>query len=171
MPASCRLLLGCVCAALVLAGPVGAPNAAEATWRVTDTIDIDTVPSWFPVGFCLLTHGDCQYVAYYNAEHEMRVARRRLAGRDWQKAELPSKVGWDSHNSVTMAVDSAGHLHLAGNMHCVPLIYFRTGRRRFRSRVDQRYNAEFHPEQFFMRLPARGSRPAYARSACGAVFR
>jgi len=99
---------------------------AAATYRVAETLDIDTVPSWFPVGFCLLTHKDRQYVAYYNEKHRMIVARRRLGSREWQKVELPSKIGWDSHNYVTMAVDAAGDLHLSGNMHCVPLIYFRT---------------------------------------------
>ncbi|MBM3334397.1 BNR repeat-containing protein, partial [Candidatus Sumerlaeota bacterium] len=39
---------------------------------------------------------------------------------------LPTSVGWDSHNYVTMAIDSGGFIHLSGNMHCVPLIYFRT---------------------------------------------
>src|SRR5206468_322385 len=39
---------------------------------------------------------------------------------------LPMTTGWDSHNSLTMAVDDDGYLHLSGNMHCVPLIYFRT---------------------------------------------
>lgn len=101
------------------------PLAAEA-YRVVETLGIDTVPSWFPVGFCLLTHGEQQYVAYYNEQHQMVVARRNLDDREWQKAALPSKIGWDSHNYITMAVDSAGHLHLTGNMHCVPLIYFRT---------------------------------------------
>ena len=43
-----------------------------------------------------------------------------------RKVELPSKVGWDSHNYVTMALDATGNLHVSGNMHCVPLIYFRT---------------------------------------------
>jgi len=97
-----------------------------ATYRIVETLDIDTVPSWFPVGFCLLTHGGQQYVAYYNERHQMIVARRGLDGREWQKVELATKVGWDSHNYITMAVDSAGHIHLSGNMHCVPLIYFRT---------------------------------------------
>ena len=41
-------------------------------------IEIDTVPSWFPVGFSLLTHEGRQYVAYYNAKHEMIVASRNL---------------------------------------------------------------------------------------------
>jgi hypothetical protein len=97
-----------------------------ATYRIVDTLGIDSVPSWFPVGFCLLTHGEQQYVAYYNEQHQMVVARRRCDDRDWQKATIPSKIGWDSHNYVTMTVDSAGHIHLAGNMHCVPLTYFRT---------------------------------------------
>ena len=32
----------------------------------------------------------------------------------------------DSHNSIVMAVDIAGYLHLAGNMHVSPLNYFRS---------------------------------------------
>lgn len=104
----------------------GADRLAAATYRIAETLDIDAVPSWFPVGFCLLTHDGQQYVAYYNERHQMIVARRELGEQEWQKVELPSKIGWDSHNYITMAVDSAGHIHLSGNMHCVPLIYFRT---------------------------------------------
>ncbi len=101
-------------------------TARAATYRIADTLDIGSVPSWFPVGFCLLTRGDSQFAAYYNDKHQMIVARRKLGGRQWQKVELPTKVGWDSHNYITMAIDASGHIHLAGNMHCVPLIYFRT---------------------------------------------
>ena len=93
--------------------------------QIVDTLEIDRVPSWFPVGFCLLTEGEDQYVAYYNEQHQMVVARR-LGRRDWRTIELPSKVGWDSHNYITMAVDATKCIHLAGNMHNVPLIYFRT---------------------------------------------
>jgi hypothetical protein len=110
--------------ALLLAGAPGGAHA-EDEWLVK-RIEIDTVPSWFPVGFCLLTQGDQQYVAYYNADHQLMVARRSRDQHAWQKIELPTKVGWDSHNYVTMAVDANGDLHLAGNMHGVPLIYFRT---------------------------------------------
>jgi len=112
-----------VCLALVAVAPL---NAAESVWKIADRIDVDRVPSWFPVGFSLLTHGDRQYAAYYDAEHRMTVAARSLGSREWRRHRLDSKVGWDSHNYVTMAVDSAGDLHLSGNMHCVPLIYFRT---------------------------------------------
>ncbi len=58
----------------------------------------------------------------------MTVAMRRLGDEEWEYEKLDSDLKWDSHNYVTMAIDSEGHLHLSGNMHCVPLIYFRTTR-------------------------------------------
>ena len=45
--------------------------------------------------------------------------------KKWKIVALPEKVVWDSHNYVTLAVDGADCLHLSGNMHCVPLKYFR----------------------------------------------
>lgn len=101
-------------------------GAEEPRWKIADRVEVDTVPSWFPVGFSLLTHDERQYVAYYDSEHRMTVAVRSLGERKWQRQKLDSMVGWDSHNYITMAVDSTGRLHLAGNMHGDPLIYFRT---------------------------------------------
>jgi hypothetical protein len=89
-------------------------------------LDIGKVPSGFPVGFSLLTSAPRQYVAYYDAERRMTIASRRLDAPNWQYQILPSTVGWDSHNYITMAVDSAGHLHVSGNMHVSSLVYFRT---------------------------------------------
>ena len=113
-----------ICFAVMLAG--SHLRASESLWRVANRIDIDTVPSGFPVGFSLLTRGQRQYVAYYDATHQMTVGARTLGRREWQLVKLDSKVGWDSHNYITMASDAEGSLHLSGNMHCVPLIYFRT---------------------------------------------
>jgi hypothetical protein len=117
--------------ALPLAGlattGLNAPAAPlKPRWKVVERSDVGQVPSAFPVGFSLLTHGSRQYAAFYDAAHQMTVATRELGGTTWQTHKLPTKVGWDSHNYVTMAMDSAGDLHLSGNMHCVPLIYFRT---------------------------------------------
>jgi hypothetical protein len=91
---------------------------------------VDIAPVWagHPVGFDLLTHGDRQFVAFYDAERNMTVAARKLGSDKWQFVRLPSQVKWDSHNSLTMAIDRDGHIHLAGNMHVAPLIYFRTTR-------------------------------------------
>ena len=56
----------------------------------------------------------------------MTVAQRRLDTETWQFTVLPEEVGWDSHNYITLTLDGAGHLHLAGNMHVHPLTYFRS---------------------------------------------
>lgn len=101
-----------------------AVNAAR--FRIEKSWEIDYVPSGFPVRFCLLTTGKRQYVAYYDEQRHMTIASRTLDSNRWQYQVLPTKVGWDSHNYITMAVDRDGHLHVSGNMHCVKLIYFRT---------------------------------------------
>jgi hypothetical protein len=103
-------------------------DAGGPTWEIAERIEVGRVPSSFPVGFSLLTHGERQYVAYYDVEHRMTLATRTLGEHKWQRQILDSKVGWDSHNYLTMAIDVNGHLHVSGNMHCVPLIYFRTGK-------------------------------------------
>lgn len=102
---------------------------AQAAQR-SDVTRIDIAPVWsgHPVGFALLTRGKQQLVAFYDAERRMTIAARSPDEGRWQLARLPSVLGWDSHNYVTMAVDSAGQIHVSGNMHCRPLVYFRTER-------------------------------------------
>lgn len=74
----------------------------------------------------MLTHAPFQYVAFYDAKRRLTVAQRRLDEGKWSFSQLPVTTGWDSHNYLTMAVDGDGFLHLSGDMHCVPLKYFRT---------------------------------------------
>lgn len=109
-----------------LAGSDATPTRSGPV--VVESSELAPVWSGHPVGFCLLTHQDRQYVAFYDDQRRMTVAARRLDAPQWQLVRLPQTLGWDSHNSIVMALDSAGHLHLAGNMHCVPLVYFRTDR-------------------------------------------
>lgn len=107
--------------------------------KVTHSLPVGPVWSGHPVGFDLLTHGDQQFVAFYDAERKMTVGMRLLGEDAWTLAHpegiwlegrgrLSSELGWDSHNSLIMAIDEAGYVHLCGNMHVDPLIYFRTTR-------------------------------------------
>lgn len=107
---------------MVVAAVVWSILAAE----MTETINVAPVWAGHPVGFCLLTHGDRQFVAYYDADRRMTVATRSLDQPLWHTRTLPEKLGWDSHNYVTLAIDDAGRIHLSGNMHGVPLKYYRT---------------------------------------------
>lgn len=96
--------------------------------RAAEVVPVEKVWSAHPVGFCLLTRAPRQYVAYYDAQRRMSVAQRELGSTNWVVTKLPSTLGWDSHNYVTMTADREGFLHVSGNMHCVPLIYFRSAK-------------------------------------------
>ncbi len=102
--------------------------AAGPAQPVPEPLRVARVWSGHPVGFSLLTRSNHQYAAFYDENRQMTLASRQLADKTWTLTRLPERVGWDSHNYVTMAMDSAGHLHLSGNMHGNPLVYFRSGK-------------------------------------------
>lgn len=91
-----------------------------------ETVDIANVWSGHPVGFALVTRNNQQFVAYYDDQRRMTVASRTLGTNTWAYKVLPSTLGWDSHNYVAMALDSTNQIHVSGNMHGVPLVYFKS---------------------------------------------
>jgi hypothetical protein len=91
-------------------------------------IPVDTVWSGHSVGFAITTVAPWQYAAYYDKDRRMIIAQRRLAETNWKRQVLPSTLVWDSHNYVTLIVDPRGFLHVSGNMHVSPLVYFRSTR-------------------------------------------
>ena len=110
---------------------------------VVEKIKIDSVWSGHRVKFSLFTHRNRQYIAYYNSNRNMVVGQRDLTSNKFDLHVMPSpprdkklkerrerfsatEIGWDSHNSITMAVDKKGYIHLSGNMHVDSLTYFRT---------------------------------------------
>ncbi|MBL7968514.1 MAG: BNR repeat-containing protein [Prolixibacteraceae bacterium] len=106
---------------------------------VDQVITIDKVWAGHPVGFSLLTRGNRQYIAYYNANRNMVVGQRNLGDPKFELTILPATsretsggtstvLGWDSHNSVTLGMDPDGYIHLAGNMHVHPITYFRSAK-------------------------------------------
>src|SRR5690606_21016011 len=82
--------------------PYELPSAEET---VTELSEIGPTWSGHSVGQELLTHGDQQYVAYYDAERRMTIAQRQIGETAWVRRSLDSVVGWDSHNYITLAVD------------------------------------------------------------------
>lgn len=107
------------------------------TETIVQTIKIDSVWAGHPVGFFLYTHGNRQYIAYYNAERRTVVGQRNLTDDKFELHILPATtretaggtstvVGWDSHNFLTLGVDKEGFIHLSGNVHVNPLTYFRS---------------------------------------------
>ncbi len=116
-----RFYLLCVVMGVLVSQAVAEP-------RVDAVLDVAPVWPGHPVGFCLLTRPPYQFVGFYDAERRMTVAQRKLDDTAWQFTILDEQTGWDSHNYVTIALDAQGFLHLCGNMHCVPLVYFRSAK-------------------------------------------
>lgn len=123
-------------AALAAAICIAACTAAPAQ----ECSSVDRVWTGHPVGFAFLVERGHQFVAYYDAERRLTVAQRKEGEKAWQHFTLPgvpvpgtrrasNVTGWDSHNYVTMALDREGYLHLAGNMHVNPLVYYRSAKK------------------------------------------
>ena len=88
---------------------------------------VDRVWAGHPVSFALLTERGHQFMAYYDSERRLTVIGRALGSEKWMRVKPPGVVtGWDSHNYLRLALDRDGCLHLSGNMHNDPLVYYRT---------------------------------------------
>lgn len=115
-------------------GGRGGADAGAMNPDGLDVVNVDSVWSRHPAAFSLVTRGNLQFVAYYDAARQLTVAQRTIGaplpdGGVWTTMRLGSLlVPCDSHNYVTMAIDSAGYLHVSGNMHGVPLVYYRSAR-------------------------------------------
>ena len=76
---------------MILACCMFAAAAAEVV--VEESLDICPVWAGHPVGFCLLTEGERQFVAFYDAERRLTVAARTLGESEWQLSGCPRV--WD----------------------------------------------------------------------------
>ena len=75
------------------------------------------------------SHLDHQYAAFYDGDSNVIVAKRKLSSTSW----AISKTGFtgntaDAHNSISLAVDGRGFLHLAWGNHNTKLNYARSAK-------------------------------------------
>lgn len=102
---------------------LAAVNACQARTR---TIDVDTVWTGTRVRFDAIEANGIVFVAYYDRDRWLTLARIGLADGSVQKTRLDTRfAGWDSHNYISLAFDEQLRLHVSGNMHASPLVYFR----------------------------------------------
>jgi hypothetical protein len=118
-------------ACAMCAAPVHAQNATpspgaspEMQADLIASEAIDRVWSGHSVRFALLVTGTQFVIGYYDAERQLTVAARPIAGGAWTYRKLDTWNGWDSHNYIAMAEDGAGRIHIAANMHASPLTAF-----------------------------------------------
>lgn len=79
-----------------------------------------------------------QFTAFYNKDSKVVLARRRLGSKNWEISQTQfSGNTSDAHNSISLAVDGRGFLHLAWNHHNTPLQYSRSLRAQSLQMADQ----------------------------------
>lgn len=94
-------------------------------WNISEISFIDNCASDVNVAYSLYTTDDYIFVAYYDKNHYLTVARRDNSGT-WDYEKFPEIIDYDNHKSITMIIDANGHIHLCANMHASPLVYYRS---------------------------------------------
>jgi hypothetical protein len=81
----------------------------------------------------LWTHGDTQYAVWINDEKKPTIGKRTLPNGEWSTFDLSTitdnplgVIADDHHNTLSVAVDEDGYIHVAGNMHNNSLRYVRS---------------------------------------------
>jgi hypothetical protein len=115
-------------AALVLASAAAISGERPVRLAVRSRTELGKAWAGHPVGFAFAAREDGLYVGFYDAQRHMVIGRRAPGEREWTLHRTDERIGWDSHNSIAFGFDRAGGLHVAANMHCVPLRYWRTER-------------------------------------------
>lgn len=74
----------------------------------------------------LVTHGDIQFIAYYDPSGDLTLGKRNIREKEWTLHKTPYKGNVnDAHNIISIMVDGDGYLHVAWDHHGHPLRYAR----------------------------------------------
>jgi len=75
----------------------------------------------------LVTHGEFQYIAFYDSSGYVNLGKRKLGTADWEiyKTQYDGNV-LDAHNMISIMVDGDGYLHMSWDHHGHKLNYCRS---------------------------------------------
>lgn len=114
------------------------PMATSLPWRTLLPRDVADVGRGFSGNTIntvvfrshgLVTSGDCQFGAFYEDAHTLVLFARHTVSGEVQRARLVGDYNVaDAHDSISLALDRAGHLHLAYDHHGSALHYRRSVR-------------------------------------------
>jgi len=113
--------------ALVAAGQLSARSVEARLVKVADDAYAATsVNTAVFRASSVVSHGDEQFVAYYDGDGFVCLAKRRLGSSEWVVRRSPYRGNVsDAHNVISIAVDGNGFVHAAFDHHGGPLRYCR----------------------------------------------
>ncbi|MEO6229505.1 MAG: BNR repeat-containing protein [Ferruginibacter sp.] len=72
----------------------------------------------------LASHGDTQFIAFYNQQQYVVLGKRKLGSNKWILKQTQYKGNTaDAHNVISLAIDGKGYLHLSWDHHNDPIRY------------------------------------------------
>ena len=75
-------------------------------------------------GSSIATHGDTQYISYYDGDGYVTLGKRKLGDDKWTLSRTQYKGNVkDGHNVISIGVDGDGYLHVSFDHHGHPLHY------------------------------------------------
>lgn len=120
----------------------------------------------------ITTHLQHQFTAYYDENSYLVLAKRNVKSSNWEKVKTPYKGNTiDAHNTISIAIDGAGYLHVSWDHHDTKLRYAKskkplslelgeeqsmTGREENKVTYPQFYNLPNGNLLFFYRSGASG---------------
>ena len=136
----------------VLVGDVNLPSRLNPTElaKKADLVEVNAPPltfEQFPIELTdysrinssasysiMRAAGDVIYAVFYGSDMMPYIARMKTGETQWQLFNLgtlpgnplQAPVALDEHNTISMMIDNAGYIHIAGNHHRSPLNYIRS---------------------------------------------
>jgi hypothetical protein len=104
-----------VLGSLLLVGYLTLQRNDETSDTILEHIDIAPVWSVHQAGPPeLLTRDGIQYVAYFDHDRFLTIARRELDSNHWKYHRFPVQMGWQtgSHAKLSLALDRQGYIHI-----------------------------------------------------------
>lgn len=72
----------------------------------------------------LTTHNQYQFIAYYDENSYLILGKRKISGNQWELFKTSYKGNTnDAHNSISIAIDGDGYLHVCWDQHDSKLRY------------------------------------------------
>ena len=121
---------GIIVAGLMLAAALPVALGADPTARLVEVGEgyaATSVNTAVFRGSFIATHGDTQYVSYYDGDGNVVLGKRKLGSLDWtlHTTQYKGKIT-DAHNVISIGVDGDGYLHVSFDHHGHPLRYARS---------------------------------------------
>lgn len=121
----CALFLNCLIISCGKEIDVLAENELfNKQWEIISNELVDSCASDLCVGYSICAKSEYVFVAYYDINHMLKIAKRNPDGI-WTYCILEEKVDYDNHKSISMIIDKDDIIHLCANMHASPLVYYK----------------------------------------------